>query len=69
MILPVHPTTTPDRHLKNCRWYGYAAKKKFQWLEDKNIEGYVKHNQFDGGNRTRLTINIPLLQTKLHNKS
>jgi transposase len=26
---------------------GYGSEQNYQWLEDKAIEGYVKHNQFD----------------------
>jgi len=44
-----------SQHIKNCKQKpnnvtadaGYGSEQNYQWLEDKRITAYVKHNQFD----------------------
>jgi len=38
---------------------GYGSEQNYQWLEDKKITGYVKHNQFDKNQRHKKRIKNP----------
>jgi hypothetical protein len=38
---------------------GYGSEENYQWLEDKNISGYVKHNHFDRQQNERIRDSKP----------
>lgn len=44
---------------------GYGSEQNYQWLEDKRITGYVKHNQFDRDQNNRLRSKKPYTVDKL----
>jgi len=44
---------------------GYGSEQNYQWLEDKRITGYVKHNRFDRQQSSRLHNKNPYAVDKL----
>lgn len=44
---------------------GYGSEQNYQWLEDKRITGYVKHNQFDRHQNTTIRDKTPYAADKL----
>ena len=44
---------------------GYGSEQNYQWLEDKRITGYVKHNQFDRMQDKKSTQNKPYAADQL----
>jgi hypothetical protein len=45
---------------------GYGSEENYQWLEDKNITGYVKHNQFDRQQNETIRDSKPFSTEKLY---
>ena len=45
---------------------GYGSEENYQWLEDKNISGYVKHNHFDRQQNERIRDSKPFSTEKLY---
>jgi len=45
---------------------GYGSEQNYQWLEDKNITAYVKHNQFDRQQHSGTKNKHPYTTDKLH---
>ena len=44
---------------------GYGSEQNYQWLEDKRITAYVKHNQFDRKQNKRIQQKYPYATDKL----
>lgn len=44
---------------------GYGSEQNYQWLEDKRITGYVKHNQFDRNQHANTRDKKPFATDKL----
>ena len=45
---------------------GYGSEQNYQWLEDKGITAYVKHNQFDRQQQSSTKNKNPYATDKLH---
>jgi len=45
---------------------GYGSEENYQWLEDKNITSYVKHNQFDRQQNETIRDSKPFSTDKLY---
>jgi hypothetical protein len=45
---------------------GYGSEENYQWLEDKNITAYVKHNQFDRQQNETIRDSKPFSTDKLY---
>ena len=44
---------------------GYGSEQNYQWLEDKRITAYVKHNQFDRQQKRSIAAKTPYAADKL----
>ena len=63
-----------DQHIKSFKSKptnvtadaGYGSEQNFQWLENKGISAYVKHNQFDRDQNSNLRSKKPYTVDKLH---
>jgi hypothetical protein len=61
-----------QEHIKNYRQKpnnvtadaGYGSEQNYQWLENKRITGYVKHNQFDREQNHKVRSNNPYAPDK-----
>lgn len=45
---------------------GYGSEQNYQWLEDKDVESYVKHNQFDRNQHKATRDRSPFSADKLY---
>lgn len=48
-----------------CTDAGYGSEENYQWLEDKEITGFVKHHQFDRNNNKTIRNKNPFSADKL----